>query len=189
MRGQSELGLDIAMASVAQFRLRLDQLAVVQPAGLFRQLGYIEEVALRCAQTFGLGIPSSFDKVYRVATVAGNAMLDMGRVREILLIAVTLMAHQAAFGILSWVRFERKDQLAGRGGFGVVALRGFLPIGVRLAGAVAHFAASYGIGLRGLEGGMAREIELLGFCFVTRPAALRSQIGSAGDWRHGRYAY
>ena len=49
VRGQSELRLNVAVTSVAQFRLRLDELAIVQPAGLFRQLRHIEEVPLRRA--------------------------------------------------------------------------------------------------------------------------------------------
>ena len=49
MRRQSELRLNVAVTSIAQFRLRLDELAIVQPAGLFRQPRHIEEVPLRRA--------------------------------------------------------------------------------------------------------------------------------------------
>ena len=77
MRGQSELRLDIAVASVAQFRLRLNELAIVQPAVFFRQFRHIEEVPLRRAQAFGLRVPPGFYQVHRVAAITRDAVLNM----------------------------------------------------------------------------------------------------------------
>src|ERR1700676_2433213 len=49
VRGQRELRLDVAVASIAQFRLRLNELAFVQPTHLRREFGDVEKVALRGA--------------------------------------------------------------------------------------------------------------------------------------------
>src|SRR5665213_612971 len=46
MRGQRELRLDVAVALIAEFGLRLHQLTVVQPAILFPEPGHVEEIAL-----------------------------------------------------------------------------------------------------------------------------------------------
>ncbi len=92
------------------------------------------------------GFRAGFDQMHGVAAIAGDAVLNMAGVPEILLIAAALMAYQAAFGVLFGIRVERKDQFAGGGGLGVVALRGFLAVGMRLARAVAHFATGDGIG-------------------------------------------
>ena len=183
VRGQRELRLDVAVASVAQFRLRLDQLAFVQPAHLRREFGDIEKVALRGAQAFRLRVPSRFRQMHRVAAIAGDAMLDMGGVREILLIAAALMAHQAALGILSGICVEREDQLAGCGGLGVVSLRSFFPVGMGLARAVAHFATGHRIRVRRLNRSMVSLAEFSEFRLVTRLASFRSCIASAGDRR------
>ena len=106
-------------------------------------------------------------------------MLNVAGVSEVLLVAAALMAYQAAFGVLLGIRVERKNQLAGRRGLGVVALRGFLAVGVRFAGAVAHFATSDGIGFRRLERGVVRQVELLGFRFVAGLAAFGSRKARA----------
>ena len=60
MRGQRELCLNVAVALIAEFRLRLRQLAVVQPAVLFRELGYVEEIALSGAYGLGLRVTARF---------------------------------------------------------------------------------------------------------------------------------
>lgn len=122
-------------------------------------------------------------------------MLNVAGVSEVLLIAAALMAHQAAFGILFGIRVERKDELAGRGGFGVVALRAFLAVGMRLTWAVAHFTTGDRIRLCRLERGVVRQIELLGFGFVAGLAAFRSHEARASGacrcrsdrWGHGRF--
>ena len=53
---QRELHLDVAVALIAQLRLRLDKLTGVQPAVLLRQLGHIEEVGLRRSYAFAFGL-------------------------------------------------------------------------------------------------------------------------------------
>lgn len=186
MRGQRELRLDIAVALVAKLRLRFAQLAVVQPAALLGQLGHVEEVALRGADGFSLRVPAGFDQVHGVAAIAGDSVLNMAGVAEIFLIAAALVAREAAFGVLFRIGVERKDQLIGGSGFGVVALRGFLALGVGFAGAVAHFAAGDAVGFSRLERGVVREIELLGFGFVTRLAAFCSHEAATGGWSERR---
>ena len=59
-------------------------------------------------------------------------MLNVAGVPEILLIPAALVANQAAFGVLFGLGVDGKNQFAGRGGLGVVALRGFLAVGMRL---------------------------------------------------------
>ena len=109
MRGQCELGLDVPVALVAQFRLRLAQLAVVQPAGLLGQFGHVEEVALRSADGLGLRVPAGFDQMHGVAAIAGNSVLNVAGVPEIFLIAAALMADEAAFGVLFRIRVEGRN--------------------------------------------------------------------------------
>src|SRR4051794_19081549 len=55
-----------------------------------------------------------------VAGVAGDAVIGMGGVPELRLIAAGLMTLLAALGIFRRVSAEREDQLVGCGGFGVV---------------------------------------------------------------------
>ena len=109
--------------------------------------------------------------------------------REILLIAVTLMAYQTALGILPGIRLERKDQFVRRSGLGVVTLRGFFGVGMGFSGSVAHFATGDGIRFDGFDSGVVGFVKYLKFRPVTRPAAFRAQIGGAGDRRHGRHAH
>ena len=78
---------------------------------------------------------------------------------EVLLIPAALMAFQAALGVLLGIPVEREDQLAGGRGLGVVALRGFLGVGVRLAWTVAHFTTGDGVLLNRLDRGVMRLIE------------------------------
>src|SRR5258706_15648911 len=96
MRGQRKLRLDVAMASETQFRLRFDELAVVQPPGLFGKLRYVEEIGLRYANALRLRISPGFHQMHGVAASAIDAMLNMCRMRKILLISAALMARQAA---------------------------------------------------------------------------------------------
>ena|SRR5579872_5309582 len=106
MRGQCELGLDITVALVAEFGLGLYQLAAVQPAVLLRQFRNVEEIALGGADGFGLWVPASFDQMHGVAAIAGDPVLNVAGVPEVLLIAAALVAYQAAFGVLLGIRME-----------------------------------------------------------------------------------
>jgi hypothetical protein len=187
--GQRELSLDVSVAPVAQFRLRFDQLTVVQPASFFGQLGHIEKITLRGAQTLGLRVASGLDQVHRVATIAGDSVLDVHGVREILLIAAALMAHEAAFGILSGIPMEGENKLAGRGSLGVVALRGFLAVDVRLARAVTHFATRHRVYFHGFERCVVGLTEFSEFGFMARLAALRSHIARPAGSRHCRHTH
>ena len=93
-------------------------------------------------------------------------MLDMGGVREILLIAVALMAYQAAFGVLSRIRLEREDQFVGSRGLGVVALGSFLGVGMRFPGSMTHLATGHRIRFHRLD---LRVVEL--FALPAEPIA------------------
>ena len=109
MRGKRKLGLDITVTLVAEFRLRLHQLAVVQPTVLLGKLGHVEEITLGGADRFGSRVASSFDQMRGVAVVAGDSMLNVTGVAEILLIPAALMTHQTAFGILFGIPVEGED--------------------------------------------------------------------------------
>jgi hypothetical protein len=123
-----------------------------------------------------------------VAAVARDTVLNVAGMSKILLIAATLVAPQAAFGILLGIRVEGKDQLTGRRGLGVIPLRGFLAIGVGFARAVTHLATDDGIGFRRFNRRVVRQIELLGFRFVAGLATLRTGVAAAGCRLHCGHA-
>ena len=81
----------------------------MKPAVLFRKPWHVKEIALRGADGFGLRVASGFDQMHGVTTIAGNSVLNVAGVAEILLIAAALMAHQAALGILLGIRVEGED--------------------------------------------------------------------------------
>ena len=107
--------------------------------------------------------------------------------REILLIAAALVARQAKFGVLPGIAVEREDQLAGRGSLRVVALGGFLAVGMRLARPMAHFATGRRTRFRGFEPGVMGQVELQSFRFVAGLATLYSHISGIGR-RQGSHA-
>ena len=120
-----------------------------------------------------------------MTTLAGNSVLYMFRVRKSLLIAAALMAREATFGVLFRIRMKGKNQFVGRSGLRVIALRGFLGVGMRLPRAVTHFAAGYRVRVRWFERGVRGFAKLQEFRLVTRLAAFCSRILS-GDGRGHR---
>jgi len=86
------------------------------------------------------------------------------------------MALHAALGILLGIGTESEDQFIGGRRLGVVPMRRFLGVGVRLAWAVAYFAPGNGILLLGLNGGMPCFSKLEKLRFVTGSTSIRAHI-------------
>src|SRR5579862_30425 len=97
---QCKLCLDVSVTAEAQVRLLFLKEAVMQPAGLLRELRDGKEVGLRKTDLRPARIPRSLHQVRRMTFVAADSVLDMSGMREILLILAALMTLQAARRIL-----------------------------------------------------------------------------------------
>ena len=96
------------------------------------------------------------------------------------------MALQTALRILLGISMEGEDQLSGGRSLRVIALRGFLCVGVGLACAVAHLATGDRVGVRWRKRGMPGFSVLLRLGFVARPAAVRPGVNCVCRRCHGR---
>ena len=74
MGRQRELRLNVAVASIAEFRLGFFQQTAVQPASLLGQPGHGEERGLRHFRACGPRIPRRLHQVRRMAVIAGYAV-------------------------------------------------------------------------------------------------------------------
>jgi hypothetical protein len=127
-----------------------------------------------------------------VAIVAADAVQQVRRVGEVLLIPAALVTLKTALRVLFGISLKREDQLGGRGGFRIVTAGGFLGICMRFARAVAHLAARDRVRMDRLDGGVLSLTEFLKLSPVTGAATFRSGVRCVWRWRdirrcHGRW--
>lgn len=111
----------------------------------------------------------------RVAILAGNSVQRMAGMIELRLPITGRMASQAKFGVRLRIAFEGEDQLAGGGGFRIVAVGRAFGVRVSLARAVAHLAPDHGI-LMLRQGRMGGFGEFEDFGLMARSALIVANI-------------
>lgn len=174
------------MTAETQFRLRLLEQAVVQPARFFGQLRHREEIGLGNAQTNALGSSRRLHQVTGMTVHAGDSVLRVGRMVKGGLIPAALMAQQTTLRVLLGIPVEGEDEFSGGRGLRIVPARGFLAIGVRLSWTVAHLAAGDRSSLRWRKGCVPGLSVFLKLGSVAGPAAVRSGVDTVGQRDHRR---
>ena len=183
VRSQRERGSHVAVALVTQLRLILLQQAAVQPTIFFWQRGQREKLRLSALYRLALWIVRRFHQMDRMAIEARDSVQRMARMIELRLLLAGLVALHAARRVRFRRAPERKNQLVGRGGFCIVAVRRFLRVRVSLTRAMAHLAADDGIFVL-WQSSVNRLAKLDEFGFVTAAAPVVARIASAGLLRN-----